>query len=81
MNFDWSVSNYKVITFLKIFPMIGDKPIQEWTWDDYDCKKNQTYVSYVSPRNLGLSLGKVHCSLGKLPFHPEEQSCPWEEGI
>ncbi len=33
MNFDWSASNYKVITFLETFPMIGDKPIQKRTWD------------------------------------------------
>jgi hypothetical protein len=26
------------------------------------------FGTYVSPRNLGVSLGKVHCSPGKLPF-------------
>jgi hypothetical protein len=26
------------------------------------------FGTYVFSRNLGLSLGKVHCSLGKLPF-------------
>jgi hypothetical protein len=44
-------------------------------------KKVKTHVSYVSPRNMGLSLGKVHCSLRKLPFHPGEESCPWGEGV
>jgi hypothetical protein len=31
-------------------------------------KKVKTYVSYVSPRNMGLSLGKVHYFLRKLPL-------------
>jgi hypothetical protein len=30
----------------------------------------KTFKTYVSPGNLGLSLGKVHCSSGKLHFSP-----------
>jgi hypothetical protein len=56
LSSNWNAFNNKFIAFLKSFPIIGCKPI----W-----KKNEMinfvkkFVTYVSPRNLGLSPGKL----------------------
>jgi hypothetical protein len=70
MSFDWSASNYKVITFLETFPMIGDKSIQKRTWDDYDCKKSQNICFICFPKELGPFLEQSSLFLGEIRFSP-----------
>jgi len=67
MNSDRIVSNYKIVALFENFPMTMHKNILKKLGDDYDCKKIGTYVS---PGNLGLSLGKIHCSIRKVSFSP-----------
>jgi len=39
------------------------------------------FGTYVSLRNLGLSLEKVHCSPGKLPFSLGNNHVPGEKEV
>ncbi len=66
MNFDWNVSNYKVVTFLETFLIIGHKPIWKWKWDNSNCKTNQN-ISFS--KNLSFFPKKVHL-LGEGAFLP-----------
>jgi hypothetical protein len=81
MNYDWSASNYKVVTFLKTFPMINNNSYKNEHEMVLIAKKFKTDVSL---KNLSFSLGNVHspwkkCHVawgtlpqGKLSLFPKE---------
>lgn len=57
MNYDWSASNYKVVTLVKTFPMISNNLYKNKHEMVLIAKKIETYVSL---KNLSFSRGKVH---------------------
>ncbi len=68
MNFDWNASNYKLSynfpwNFSNDRSQAYIKMNMKWLWLQKDLEHK-----YVSPRNLNLSLKKIHYSLRKLPF-------------